>query len=412
MADRPVLPASSPQPYLPLQGLVVLDVSTFIAAPAAAVVLGDFGADVIKVEALDGDPNRQSIDIASYPDSAVNYPWALDSRDKRSLAIDLKHAQGRAAFDRLLAKADIMVINFPPPVRRRLKLAWPDVKTVNPRLIYASLTGYGESGPDVDRPGFDATAYFARTGILDAARYEGQPPAFSLPAQGDRATAMSMVSGILLGLLHRQRTGTGAEITTSLLANGVWAAGITAQAALVGAFHAPRPPRDRPRSALANPYKAGDGRWFSLVLVREDAMWPDLCRALERPELLEDARFGTQAERRKNAAALVAILDGIFAAKPWPQWRAILTAHGLVFGEIQTMHDLPNDQQMAATGVVVASADAQLGRTIASPIWTDFAAKRTPGLAPSLGQHSDEILRFAGLNEQEIAALRVGGAIR
>ena len=158
----------------PLAGLRVLDISSFIAAPAAAVVLGDWGADVIKIEGPDGDPNRRIMhDSSNYPKAEVNYPWQMDSRNKRSIVLDLKQPPARAALDRLIEKADILICNFPPPVRDKLKLAYDDVKKVNPKLIYASLTGYGESGPDRDRPGFDATAYFARSGLLDAQRYEG-----------------------------------------------------------------------------------------------------------------------------------------------------------------------------------------------------------------------------------------------
>ena len=182
---------------LPLAGLRVLDISSFIAAPAAAVVLGDWGADVIKVEGPEGDPNRRIMHNSSnYPKSEVNYPWQMDSRNKRSIVLDLKQPAARAALDRLIAKSDVLICNFPPPVRDKLKLAYDDVKPVNPRLIYASLTGYGETGPDRDRPGFDATAYFARSGLLDAAALRRRHRrAFSLPAQGDRATAMALVVG-------------------------------------------------------------------------------------------------------------------------------------------------------------------------------------------------------------------------
>jgi len=171
---------------LPLAGIRVLDISTYIAAPAAAVVLGDYGADVIKVEQPgEGDPNRTTITIASYPKSQVNYPWLMDSRNKRSIALDLKHAAGRAILDRLVPSADVLITNFPLPVRERLRLRYEDVAGLNQRLIYASLTGFGEAGPDRDQAGFDSTAYFARSGLVDQLRYAGQPPHFSLPAQGD-----------------------------------------------------------------------------------------------------------------------------------------------------------------------------------------------------------------------------------
>ncbi|MBL8675556.1 MAG: CoA transferase, partial [Rhodospirillales bacterium] len=200
---------------LPLSGMRVLDISSFIAAPAAAAVLGDWGADVIKVEAPEGDPNRLMVrDSPSYPKSPVNYAWHLDSRNKRSISLDLKQPAARAALDRLIERSDILIINFPPPVRDRLRLRYEDVKAVNPRMIYASLTGYGETGPDRDRPGFDATAYFARSGLFDAQRYEGGPPGTAVPAQGDRATAMGLVSSILMAVIHRMKTGEGSWVGT------------------------------------------------------------------------------------------------------------------------------------------------------------------------------------------------------
>ena len=266
---------------LPLDGIKVLDISTYIAGPAAAVVLGDYGADVIKVEQPgEGDPNRTIMGIPSYPKSAVNYPWLMDARNKRSIALDLKHERGRAALDRLIPTADVLVTNFPLPVRERLRLRAEDVAHLNERLIYASLTGFGEAGPDRDQAGFDSTAYFARSGLFDQVRYDGQPPHFSLPAQGDRATAMALVAGIMMALYHRERTGKGTSVSSSLLANGLWSNGVYAQAALLGAFLPQRPPRDRPRTALANLYRTRDDRWLQLSIVQEETMWPRLCRAV------------------------------------------------------------------------------------------------------------------------------------
>ena len=408
MTDQPT---DLPLANLPLAGLVVLDISTYIAAPAAAVVLGDFGADVIKVEALEGDPNRGMVNIAAYPKSPVNYPWRLDSRNKRSLAIDLKNKEARAALDRLIAKADVLILNFPVPVRQRLRLTWNDVKAINPRLIFMALTGYGEVGPDVDRPGFDVNAFFARSGLVDGSMYEGMGPTFPVPAQGDRATSMTMVAGVLLGLLHRERTGEGSEITTSLLANGVWNNGILAQAALVGGFLGHRPPRTRPRNPLSNSFQCADGRWFVMTLLREESLWPNICAALDIKELQHDARFADTASRIAHTAELTAILQQRFAAKDWADWKPILIRHGLVYSEIQTLHNLPDDPQIAANNIFVATGDAELPRTIANPINASFAAKRQSGPAPAIGQHSDEVLRFAGLSETEIEALRAAKAI-
>jgi formyl-CoA transferase len=396
---------------LPLAGLNVLDVSSFIAAPAAAVVLGDWGADVIKIEGPDGDPNRRIMnDSANYPKGTVNYPWQMDSRNKRSLVLDLKQGAARAALDRLIAKADIVICNFPPPVRDKLRLTYDDMKAINPRLIYASLTGYGESGPDRDRPGFDATAYFARSGLLDAQRYEGGPPGVPGPAQGDRATAMALVSAILMALIHRMKTGEGSWVGTSLLGNGLWSCGVIAQAALVGAFLAPRPPPDRPRSALGNIYRTSDDRWLQLTIVQEDKMWPPLARAIGHAELIEDPRFAVTAERRKNSAALATIMRETIASRDYAYWLGALAKAEITFGVISRPQDVPDDQQAAACGAIVETAILEMPRTLANPIRLGFAEQRIAHSAPALGQHSEDILREAGLSVAEIAALKSSGA--
>src|SRR5581483_11774650 len=398
---------------LPLSGLRVLDISSFIAAPAAAVVLGDWGADVVKVEGPDGDPNRRIMhDSSNYPKSDTNYPWQMDSRNKRSIVLDLKKADARAALDRLIEKSDVLICNFPPPVRDKLRLAYDDVKKVNPRLIYASLTGYGETGPDRDRPGFDATAYFARSGLLDAQRYEGGPPGVPGPAQGDRATAMTLVSAILLALMHRTKAGEGSWVGTSLLGNGLWSCGVIAQAALVGAYLPPRPPPDRPRSALGNIYRTSDDRWLQLTIVRTDKLWAPLCEALELPQIVTDPRFSTEADRRRNSAALAALMSEAFAKKPYAHWLKALAAKEVTFGVISRPQDVPDDEQAEACGAIVKTAIPEMPRTLANPMRVSFAEQRVAHPAPELGQHSEEILREAGMSAEEVAALKRSGAIR
>jgi crotonobetainyl-CoA:carnitine CoA-transferase CaiB-like acyl-CoA transferase len=396
---------------LPLEGLKVLDVSSFIAAPAAAVVLSDYGADVIKVEQPgEGDPHRSNMGLVSFPKASVNYPWHLDSRNKRSLALDLKSADGRAALDRLIARADVLITNFPFPVRTRLKLMYEDVKGLNPRLIYASFSGYGESGPDKNQIGFDSNGFFARTGILDSARYEGQPQAFSLPAAGDRPSAMGLLSGILIALLDRERTGRGTQVSSSLLANGLWANAVHAQAALVGGFLPPRPPRTRPRSGIANLYETRDGRWMQLSIVREEKMWSALCRAIERPELESDSRFSETPIRRGNAAALTEILDGVFKTRDWADWHRILMAFNLPHAPIARAEDLPNDEQAVAAGAIVEADNPEMPRTIAAPFQIAGVAARKAGPGPDLGQHTSDVLREAGFSDAEIAALKASGS--
>lgn len=399
---------------LPLSGLRVLDVATWIAAPAAATVLGDYGAEVIKVEQPgDGDANRYSQNSAHTPQVAgVNYRWHLDSRNKRSLAIDLKSPAGRAALDRLIARADILITNFPLPVRSRLRLGWDDVRELNPRLIYASFTGYGEDGPDKDQPGFDATAYFSRTGLLDAIRYEGGPPAFSLPAQGDRASAMGLLAGILLALYDRERTGKGRMVASSLLANGIWSNATLTQAGLVGGSIGPRPPPERPRSALSNIYRTKDDRWFQLSAVNEAKHWPALCEAIGCAALMEMPEFATRELRRANATALAEPLAEAFARLDLKDVLARLVEARVPHAPIARASEIADDPQAVAARAVVETAIPELPRTVAAPFQLTGAPPRVAQPAPGLvGADTDAVLRDAGFTAAEIAGLREAKAI-
>jgi len=390
---------------LPLQGLRVLDLASFIAGPVASTVMGDYGAEVIKIEPPgEGDPQRKLGQAHSIPQHPVNFCWHMTNRNKRSVVLDLKNPLGREAFDRLVATADVMVVNFPLKVRERLRMRYADVKPANPRLIYASMTGYGEQGPDAEQPGFDSTAFFARSGLLDALTYEGGPPAFSLPAQGDQMAGMNLFAAIAMALLHRERTGEGSEVGTSLHASGLWSNAILAQGALLGAYVAPRPPRTKPRSALANQYRTSDGRWIQLTIVREDKLWPELCQALDRTDLLDDPRFQTTEKRRAHATDLAAILDPLFAGRPWPER---LRRHDITFGLLGILKDVPEDEQAVANGSIVPTTMPEMPRTLSAPIRLGFAPETVPpGAGPEHGEHTDALLSELGYAEAEIAALR------
>jgi crotonobetainyl-CoA:carnitine CoA-transferase CaiB-like acyl-CoA transferase len=254
-------------------GIRVLDIASFVAGPMAATILSDFGADVIKIEPPDGDGYRRMHRLPNLPKSEHNYAWALASRNKRGLVIDLKNDAGRTVLHRLVRSADVLITNYPPKVRSALGLTSVELMAVNPRLIYASLTGYGESGAEANRPGFDATAYWARSGLADMVRTDAQAaPAAPAMGQGDQPTAAMLYGAIVTALFRRERTGKGAEVTTSLLANGIWANGPMIQAALCGGEIRYREPRESPRSALSNFYRCRDGRWFTLAMVEEERL--------------------------------------------------------------------------------------------------------------------------------------------
>src|SRR5436190_5085719 len=308
---------AEPDSAMPLlDGLRVIDAASFIAGPVATTILADLGADVIKVEPPDGDPYRHRTGGPGVPDSPYNYRWIVDNRTKRGLALDLRAVEGRAVLHRLVERADVFVTNTPLDSRARLGIRWEDLAPLNARLVYASLTAYGERGEEAPRTGFDATALWARTGLMDLVRPSpDSPPARSLPGMGDHPTGVSLFAAIMTALYQRDRTGRGTMVSTSLLANGLWWNATQIQAALCGARVEPRPPREEPATALANLYRCADNRWFLLNLLNDDRDWPPLLRAIDRPALADDARFATTPARRANARALAPILAGVFASR-------------------------------------------------------------------------------------------------
>jgi crotonobetainyl-CoA:carnitine CoA-transferase CaiB-like acyl-CoA transferase len=394
------------------EGLKVLDCASFIAAPAAATVLADFGAEVIKIEPpVTGDPYRHLPNLPGYPVSPHNYAWVLESRNKRSLALDLSKPEGQAVLHRLAGDADVFITNFPPVVRARLGLTYEKLAPLNERLIYASFTGYGEKGEEANKPGFDSNAYWARSGLMDLVRADlDTTPARSVAGMGDHPCAMALYGAIVTALYKRTQTGKGSHVSSNLMANGIWANGILAQAKLCGAKFGERRPRERALNAVTNHYKCKDGRWIILSLLNEERQWPALARCIGREDFITDPRFATKPDRHARSLELIGIFDEIFAGRDLAEWRSILDGNGLVFGVVGILDDIPNDQQMLANDVLVPFEDDAL-LTVNSPIWVDGSRKVSPKLPPGIGQHSDEILRAAGYDEAAIAQLRASGAV-
>lgn len=393
-----------------LEGLHVVDLASFIAGPAAAAVLGDFGADVVKVEPPHvGDAYRSLSRVPPNPHvDGVNYPWQLDNRNKRSIALNLKSPGARPVLESLVRWADVLVTNFPPRTREKLGLEYDALAPLNPRLIYADVTGFGEEGPDAHQPGFDVTAYWARSGLMDLTRQRDVPPAMNAFGSGDHSTAITLFAGIMTALYRREKTGQGARVTASLLAEGAWAASMWLQAVLVGA-KPPRPiDRSDPPNALANMYRTADDRWIVLVFANEDKQVPPFLKAIGHPEAADNPRYADTPSRRAHAAEIVALLDKTFAIRSLAEWREVLDAGGLTYGVVQTLEECAQDPQLLANRVFVPIDDGsdEPHLTIDSPVRLVQEQKVRPGPAPDLGEHTESVLRDLGFDTAGIEELR------
>src|SRR5947208_2352064 len=392
-------------------GLKVVDLSSFVAGPGAAVILSDFGADVIKVEPPKGELWRIGNKIPPQPLSNVPYMWHLNNRNKRGITLDLKSSDAVKVLERLAKWADVFIVNTPHPAREKLKLTYNDVAQWNPRLIYADVTGYGDNGPDANLPGFDLTAYWSRSGLLSLTRDAGAPPTWPFAGTGDSPSAVGLFSAIVTGLYRRERTGKGSYVTTSLLAGGVWSASVAIQAALAGAKFSPQHDRKNPANAAMNVYKTSDNIWF-LLLVTPDKI-SSLATAIGRADLLKDPRFADPAKLAANMSQLTGILHETFSANPIAHWREVLDKVHITYGLVRDPHDVIKDPQLQANNIVVPleGAGENIKLTVSSPIQVHGVTKVSAKRAPDLGEHNDEVLQELGFDTKEIERPRASGVI-
>lgn len=397
-------------------GIRVVEVGSFVAAPAAATILADFGADVVKIEPPGtGDPWRVQFSRPGLPRSPHNFLWTLTGRNKRSVALDLKSADGQVVFDRIIESADVFVTNLPLNVRSRLALQYERLAQKNPRLIYASLTGYGEAGEEMHDKAFDSTAWWGRSGLMDGVRADSQTaPARGVSAMGDHNTALAMFGAIASALFYRERSGKGAYVRSSLMANGAWTNGSLIQAALFGAKFEPKPPRSRAPNPLQNHYECKDGRWLIVIInfEQQERNWPMLVSALDLPELLKDPRFATPRACQSNSEALVGILDKTFLGKSAHEWREALKKHGITAGIVARPEDAATDLQMRAAEAVVPLEGVEGSEfTVSSPFSFRDTPKITARRGPRLGEHTDNVLREVGIDAADLTELRKKGIV-
>ncbi len=395
-----------------LEGIKVLEMGLVVAGPAASAMLADWGAEVIKIEPLTGEMFRGTTRVKGVATGALNSIIQVFNRNKKALALDLKKEPGREVFYKLIQKADVFLSNYEPGSIRKLKVDYASLSKVNPRLIHAVINGYGSVGPDKDERGFDFAAAWARAGIMYLIDEPGSPPPAQRPGMIDTAAAAYLIAGILAALLHREKTGEGQELEVSLFHTGTWTIAADTQSALFGREPIPND-RTKAGNPLWNSYRTKDNRWFWLGMLQAGPFWPDLCRAIGRPELENDPRFKEMETRREHCEELIRIIDEVAASKTMEEWEKCFKEYNILYGRTQTPVEVTTDPQALANNIFAEVEHPEAGKIkLATPpvkFRQNPAAVKTT--APEIGQHNEEILLDLGYSWDDISQLKEQGAI-
>ncbi|MGD0118486.1 MAG: CoA transferase [Candidatus Binatus sp.] len=399
----------------PLEGVRVVEVAMWVAGPSTAAVLGDWGADVIKLEdPRTGDPIRGFVTrTMGDPDARIRPPFELDNRNKRSVAVDLRTADGHAFALRLIERADVFITSLRLDALERMKLDYATLSAKNPRLIYASINGYGHRGPDKNRPAYDYAAAWARSGLMATIAEPGQSPPAQRPAMIDHAVGLGLAGAISAALLARERSGRGREVNISLFAMGLW---MNASDLTVGLMTG-RSPQSESRTQRVNPlwssYRCADGRWIYFVMIQSDRHWPDFCRALGKQDWLDHPRFKDSTARAENCAALTDEIDRAVATRSSDQWAPIFDRHSLIWAPVRTDAEVLDDPQAEAIGAFANVDHPNIAgcRVVNSPIEFGGIDRQPHRAAPELGQHTEEVALELGLEWDEISRLKSSGTL-
>jgi len=395
-------------------GLKVIDAGTVIAAPAAAMMLAEYGADVIKIEHPDGDFLRRVKELKGQGEEKEDYMWQLDGRNKRGMVLDLKTADGMEVLLKLAEQCDVFITNQPFAMRDKLGFNYENLRALNPDIIYASMSAYGERGPERNRKAFDQIAYWARSGLLDMLRWKGVRPVQGLSGMGDHPTAVSIYAGIVTALLHRERTGEGAYVQTSLMANGLWSNAATTQGMLSGGdMELFRKGRTETPGVTVGVYRCSDDCWLQFNMVRGLEDITTLLVAIEATELI--VRFGLNEYQDilDNSAELGLALKDAFVNRSSDEWLVIFKEMGLEVNRVGRTEELATDRQAFENNMIVEPTDPEITMPmlVKHPIQISTVPQVEPKRSPRLGEHSEEILRELGYDDTEINRLRVEGVI-
>jgi crotonobetainyl-CoA:carnitine CoA-transferase CaiB-like acyl-CoA transferase len=398
-----------------LEGIRLIEVADWGFVPSAGTVLGDWGADVIKIEhPVRGDPMRGLVTSGLVPGArGVNFFVEHLSRNKRSIGIDLNQPAGRDILYRLVQTGDIFLTNFLPEARTRLGITYEDLRPLNPRLIYAKGHGQGQRGPDANRGGYDGCSFWARGGVADRLTRPGEPLVQQRPAFGDFIGGMFLAGGIAGALYHRERTGTGIEVDVSLLGTAVWVMAPDIVAAMTYGFELPPSGTFGTPNPLVSTYFSSDGKGIVLMMLQSERFWPIFARAVGREDILADARFDTAEKRQREAAAIVELLKTVFATRPRSEWAAMLNASECIWAPLQSPAEIPNDPQVIENQYTLGFEHPAHGqfRVSASPVQFGNQAPEVRRAAAELGADTEQVLLELGYTWEELAALKENAAI-
>ncbi len=400
-----------------LEGIKGVEVGGVAAMPLAGMLMSSWGAEIIHVEPPGrGDIQRHFVGMRiSGTDnlSRMNFLWEHADRNKKSMVIDMGTPAGQAILHKLIASADVFLNNLRPYEMEKFNLTYEILSGINPGIICANLTGYGQKGPMRNTGGYDSVAFWARTGVMHLLHEDDDPPPVSRPAYGDSTTSIHLLAGIMAALYIRERTGQGQEVSVSLFNSGIWSLGFDISGCLATGEDLELPRRRTVVNPIRNNYPTRDNRWIMLGMTNSQPYWPAFCRAIGLPELEKDPRFDTSEARTKNAEELVELIEKIFSRKTYAEWVEILSRTKLIWAPVMTPLEVTREEQARANDIFVEWDHPRHGpvRMINNPIKLSKTPSRVTSRAPDLGEHTDQIMSELGYSEQDIADLRKAGII-
>ncbi|MGH7820473.1 MAG: CaiB/BaiF CoA transferase family protein [Candidatus Binatia bacterium] len=398
-----------------LEGIRLVEVADWGFVPSAAAVIGDWGADVIKIEhPVHGDPLRGLITSGMIPGATgINFLMAQVARNKKSVGLDLNREEGRQILYRLVERADIFLTNFLPSARAKLRIEYDDIRRVNPRIIYAKGHGQGQKGPDADKGGYDGCSFWSRGAVGNRLTPAGEPPITQRPAFGDFISGMFVAGGIAGALYHRERTGKGSEVDVSLLGAACWVMSPDIVAANTYGFELPPAMRGMVPNPLVNNYQTKDGKYVTLMMLQFERFWPIFCKTIGKEEWLSDDRYATAEKRKQATPWLVDEIAAVMKTRDRAEWEAVLRASDCIWAPVNSPLEVGDDPQVVANGYLIDYDYGQGNRTrvCASPVQFDNERVALRSRAPEAGEHTEEVLLEAGYTWEDIGRWKEAGVI-